>query len=116
MNIAPVGSGKSNLETASAHSRRGYDPVTLFAQNNLMETQAHSRLAVLRQVLAAKGLRGIVARRHSGYRPVAALPGSSPSFGGTPAFAPGGRMFTLFVCTHSRFNSCARGGKQEGAP
>jgi hypothetical protein len=79
-----------------------------------METQAQSRLAVLRRAFVAKELRGAGARRPSSCCSVTANPGSSSIFGGIPAFAPGGRMFTVLLCTDSRRYSRVRGGKQEG--
>lgn len=109
------------METASAHGHRGYGPVIFSLQNTLAETQALSRLAVLRQAFAGKEVWGNVARRHLGYCPVSSIssiPGASSIFGSTPAFMPGVRIFTVLPgkSLESRLGSRVSGGKQEGTP
>ena len=123
MNAAPVRSvypqQPRHLLGDRVATARGYGPVILSLQNNLAETQAQSRLSVLRPAF-----RGGVARRaHQGFY----CPGSALSivcsisiFGGSPAFAPvnaSRRMpSTLLACKGAWSLDTSTNAKQEGSP
>ena len=74
-----------NQETALPHQARGYRPVILSLQNISSETQAQSRLVVLRRGLSGKG-----ARWHRSAYPLSSLLPCLPRpiFGGTAGFDP----------------------------
>jgi hypothetical protein len=100
--------------------RAGDCPVILSLQNTFSETQAQSRLAVIRQGLGGKGTRWH--RAYSDSRPLSSLFPRLPRpiFGGIPGFdvKPACRMpaATPLTSACSAFGDTSVNAKQEGSP
>jgi hypothetical protein len=113
----PLRSGASQLPTSTywrprPEQARGDRPVILSLQSTLVEAQAHSRLAMLRQAFVGTG-----SSRpwHPRYRAAGSLLCTSISiFGGRPSSRPGTRMLAAPLFTSALDTS--GNAKQEGSP
>ena len=128
MNAAPVRSvypqQPRHLLGDRVATARGYGPVILSLQNNLAETQAQSRLSVLRP--AFQGSVGVTRKAHRAYCPgtpfsLASIACSSSIFGGSLLNTAARRMFTTLPACQGAWSldtspNQSFNAKQEGIP